>query len=704
LEEFSALNPFLLIDQAYYVNDVVASLKELYQVDHVPVLGHSMGGVSSRLAPLLDNYDTGSIQQHITFSTPHVSPPLSFPECMSELYHFMNNAWKKFIFSNDPDSVMYPRVSLLSIYGGHLDTQIAPHLSDLDNMFPETANIAHFSIETTAIQKVGTPCDHLSIMWCGQLMPRVGLSLYRTQTNPEQKFGNPKEIIEVYSKIFLGNSTLESRNGTNRFDFSNMGTSLFATDMSKLVQFSISSPTTQLQLPQLRNLLIYSLNMHIPPSLNDSLCFFTVYLQTNSKSRFRLIPPVGRRFDGFLRKYYLYIPTIEFQALSDPILTLDSNCTSNHDFKVGIIIEPWLTFKNLCASYLFTAIAMCFSSLLWIASMRFQTSMFSLEYSGPNCCAEEKIQENIRIVFQFHSISLRKALLHVWYNKWVLLCFSGFASLAFDISRRNFAALLSIVQTSLVDSIGLGFCLVLLGIALSRCALYLLYFTLKGCNYLYHLKRFRVARKWGSYLLLIILLAITFMSSIVTPLSVALVGIMASVGFVYSLKFSCLTFGMVPEKSRLEFGKVTLTLVRNFVYWSTLSQLFIFLFLVSFPVVFASLHSVFQLKNESLRLVFATFLASLCRAETLDILCIISIVPNIITWRRVLLVFGKCFQNYSFTPSTRVQQICKFIPSYACIGCSILTMLHGTQQLGLCVQVSIIALTVAQFCCYIGIK
>ncbi|CAD6885176.1 unnamed protein product [Tilletia laevis] len=195
-EDFSAFHSQTMLDQATYVNEVIAYLLELYapisshNVTSVPILAHSMGGVVARLLLDQPNYVPGSIDTIITLSTPHAFPPAPFDRGLESIYTRINrpahlysrqmldagnnatkqeDVWRSFPHFAD--------VLLISIGSGALDTQITSESSSLalgspslPALWPSAQAISTF---TSALPALWSSVGHVSMAWCDQLRERI---------------------------------------------------------------------------------------------------------------------------------------------------------------------------------------------------------------------------------------------------------------------------------------------------------------------------------------------------------------------------------------------------------------------------------------------------------------------------------------------------------------------------------------------------
>ncbi|KAE8267539.1 hypothetical protein A4X09_0g4804 [Tilletia walkeri] len=195
-EDFSAFHSQTMLDQATYVNEVIAYLLKLYapisnhNVTSVPILAHSMGGIVARLMLDQPNYVAGSVDTIITLSTPHAFPPAPFDRGLESIYSRINkpaHLYSKQMLEAGDDSTKqeavrrsfphFADVLLISIGSGALDTQITSESSSLalgspslPALWPSAQAISTF---TSALPGLWSSVGHVSMAWCDQLRERV---------------------------------------------------------------------------------------------------------------------------------------------------------------------------------------------------------------------------------------------------------------------------------------------------------------------------------------------------------------------------------------------------------------------------------------------------------------------------------------------------------------------------------------------------
>ncbi|KAL9537639.1 hypothetical protein MBANPS3_011598 [Mucor bainieri] len=172
-EELSALSGQTLLDQAEYMNHVVARILSLYE--HHPsrptsviIVGHSMGGLVARTMFMLPSYVPNSITNMITLATPHMAAPLLLDATIYKTYQRLTQFWTDNTFDN---------LTLISIAGGSLDNIVHSDGVNTASFIPATHG---FTTYTTSIPGVWTGADHMAILWCNQFIRILASTLLET--------------------------------------------------------------------------------------------------------------------------------------------------------------------------------------------------------------------------------------------------------------------------------------------------------------------------------------------------------------------------------------------------------------------------------------------------------------------------------------------------------------------------------------------
>lgn len=182
-EDFTAFHGRTMLDQAEYLNDAIKFILSLYaEQENAPksiiVIGHSMGGVVSRVMLTLPNYVEGSVNTIITLAAPHAAAPATFDGDIMRIYAATDKFWRAGFTEGTKNTVAKRRlhdVSLISITGGLSDTILPADYTTLRGIVPDEHG---FTVYTTGIPGVWTPIDHLAIVWCDQFRKVVASTLF----------------------------------------------------------------------------------------------------------------------------------------------------------------------------------------------------------------------------------------------------------------------------------------------------------------------------------------------------------------------------------------------------------------------------------------------------------------------------------------------------------------------------------------------
>ncbi|KAI8836685.1 PGAP1-like protein-domain-containing protein [Chytriomyces cf. hyalinus JEL632] len=180
IDELSALDASLIIDQALFANDAIRTILGLHpSAKSVVILAHSMGGIVAKSLFSLDNYVNGSVESIITLATPHAYPPIAVESNMAMLYTHLDRFWRK-QFAREIYGEKHPdfeRLLLVSIASGERDSMVLSSLSGVDHIIPESHGFTAFSTGSPA---VWISADHRCILWCNQLVHTIARALYGT--------------------------------------------------------------------------------------------------------------------------------------------------------------------------------------------------------------------------------------------------------------------------------------------------------------------------------------------------------------------------------------------------------------------------------------------------------------------------------------------------------------------------------------------
>ena len=217
LEVPSGLAAELLWSQAHFINVCIERILQEYknkhpaapQVSSLLVLAHSMGGMAVRAAPLLPNFQIGSIGAIVTLNTPHLAHPFGGDGYLEEFYAKVNGFWMSGSSwrNSDATNAVPPlsNIVIASIAGGSRDHVVRGDLTSLYQLTPQGRSIHAWS---TSIPGVWIQIDHDAIVWCGQLvavLSRAMMSMHVGSNN--RMIVEPLERLEAFKMALHGGSS-----------------------------------------------------------------------------------------------------------------------------------------------------------------------------------------------------------------------------------------------------------------------------------------------------------------------------------------------------------------------------------------------------------------------------------------------------------------------------------------------------------------
>ncbi|EJS43932.1 bst1p [Saccharomyces arboricola H-6] len=207
-EDFTAFHGKTMLDQAEYLNDAIRYILSLYErtpdyprpiPESVIIVGHSMGGIVSRVMLTLKNHVPRSVRSILTLSSPHAASPVTFDGDILKLYKNTNEYWRDQLFHND--SFFSRNISLVSITGGILDTTLPADYASVEDLVSLDNGFTSF---TTTIPEVWTPIDHLAIVWCKQLREVIArLLLESIDASKPEKVKPLEKRLQIARKRLL---------------------------------------------------------------------------------------------------------------------------------------------------------------------------------------------------------------------------------------------------------------------------------------------------------------------------------------------------------------------------------------------------------------------------------------------------------------------------------------------------------------------
>ncbi|XP_047457447.1 GPI inositol-deacylase [Mugil cephalus] len=198
-EELVALYGGSLRRQTHFLHESIKAILKLYKHLKTPpqsviLVGHSMGGVVARALFTLPRFNTNLVTLIITQASPHLAPVLALDPYLLDFYSAVRQKWV-----NQANKLR--NVTVLSVGGGYRDYQVRSGLTCLPSR-PGDAN--KISLVATAVPRTWVSTDHLSIVWCKELVlatVRAFFDLIDPQTR--QFTENPERKMAVLNHHFI---------------------------------------------------------------------------------------------------------------------------------------------------------------------------------------------------------------------------------------------------------------------------------------------------------------------------------------------------------------------------------------------------------------------------------------------------------------------------------------------------------------------
>ncbi|XP_030614793.1 GPI inositol-deacylase [Archocentrus centrarchus] len=189
-EELVALYGGSLLRQTHFLHESIKAILRLYKHLKTPpqsvvLVGHSMGGVVARALFTLPRFNANLVSLIITQASPHLAPVLALDPYLLDFYSAVRQKWV-----NQANKLR--NVTVLSVGGGYRDYQVR---SGLTSLACPPGDPNKLSLVVTAVPRTWVSTDHLSIVWCKELVlatVRAFFDLIDPETrqfteSPEQK-------------------------------------------------------------------------------------------------------------------------------------------------------------------------------------------------------------------------------------------------------------------------------------------------------------------------------------------------------------------------------------------------------------------------------------------------------------------------------------------------------------------------------------
>ncbi|NXI70264.1 PGAP1 deacylase, partial [Anseranas semipalmata] len=198
-EELVALYGGTLQRQTKFVHECIKVILKLYRdrefaPNSVAIIGHSMGGLVARALLTLKNFKPEFINLLITQATPHVAPVMPLDKYLTDFYTAVNNHW----ILNAQD---LRNLTTLSVAGGFRDYQVRSGLAFLPRLSQQDSAL---SVVSSAVPRAWASTDHLSIVWCKELILATIRALFDLiDENTRQITEDPKKRMSVLNHHFV---------------------------------------------------------------------------------------------------------------------------------------------------------------------------------------------------------------------------------------------------------------------------------------------------------------------------------------------------------------------------------------------------------------------------------------------------------------------------------------------------------------------
>ncbi|XP_068602078.1 GPI inositol-deacylase [Brachionichthys hirsutus] len=198
-EELVALYGGSLRRQTHFLHESIKAILRLYKHLKTPpqsvvLVGHSMGGVVARALYTLPRFNTNLVNLIITQASPHRAPVLALDPYLLEFYSAVREKWVN-------NAGKLANITVLSVGGGYRDYQVRSGLTALPCL-PGDAN--KLSLVATAVPRTWVSTDHLSIVWCKELVLATVRAFFDLVDPETRQFTeNPEKKMPVLNYHFV---------------------------------------------------------------------------------------------------------------------------------------------------------------------------------------------------------------------------------------------------------------------------------------------------------------------------------------------------------------------------------------------------------------------------------------------------------------------------------------------------------------------
>ncbi|XP_067459040.1 GPI inositol-deacylase isoform X1 [Thunnus thynnus] len=198
-EELVALYGGSLLRQTHFLHESIKAILKLYKhlknpPQSVVLVGHSMGGVVARALYTLPRFNTNLVSLIITQASPHLAPVLALDPYLLDFYSTVRQKWVS-------QAKKLRNVTVLSVGGGYRDYQVRSGLISLPCP-PGDPN--KLSLVATAVPRTWVSTDHLSIVWCKELVLATVRAFFDLIDPDTRQFTeNPEKKMAVLNHHFI---------------------------------------------------------------------------------------------------------------------------------------------------------------------------------------------------------------------------------------------------------------------------------------------------------------------------------------------------------------------------------------------------------------------------------------------------------------------------------------------------------------------
>nr|XP_020462155.1 GPI inositol-deacylase [Monopterus albus] len=198
-EELVALYGGSLVQQTHFLHESIKAILRLYKHLKTPpqsvvLVGHSMGGVVARALFTLPRFNTSLVSLIITQASPHLAPVLALDPYLLDFYSVVRQRWV-----NRANTLR--NITVLSVGGGYRDYQVRSGLTSLPC---PTGDPSKLSLVATAVPRTWVSTDHLSIVWCKELVLATVRTFFDLIDPETRQFtDDPEKRIAVINHHFI---------------------------------------------------------------------------------------------------------------------------------------------------------------------------------------------------------------------------------------------------------------------------------------------------------------------------------------------------------------------------------------------------------------------------------------------------------------------------------------------------------------------